>query len=59
MGGEGLVEFDHVHVVEREIESDKGLWVAGGKQCMLPLTGLRYVHRIITDMAVMDVGPRI
>jgi 3-oxoacid CoA-transferase subunit B len=27
------------------------------KECNLPLTGRRVVHRIITDMATMDVTP--
>ena len=27
------------------------------KKCQLPITGKRVVHRIITDLAVMDVTP--
>lgn len=27
------------------------------RKCTLPITGLNCIHRVVTDMAVMDVGP--
>ncbi len=27
------------------------------RKCTLPITGLKCIHRVVTDMAVMDVGP--